>query len=222
MFGPLATPKLRTALLLVTLMAGAFACDDDDDHAPATATPTPTALPPTPTAPPPTPTAPPPTPPTCPLADDTIGTLYEVLDGSVFIYSPSPGSELASEPLTGTFRLRRLPPGNNIILAYELRALRLCGGTVNIESEDNHGAVGFFGPPHPIIIPAAFRGIVNSQNSVIFDGAGPYHLDAEDAVVLDGVDLCAPPRALSRCTNFPNGTEQGFYVKLFAAPKPTL
>jgi hypothetical protein len=221
MLGMLATPKWRTALLLVTLMVGAFACDADHHHARAKSTSTPTAFPPTPTALPPTPTAPPPTPTTCPLADDTIGTLYEVLDGSVFIYSPSPGSELVTEPLTGTFRLQRIPPGPdpNVRLAWELRALRLCGGAeFIIESIDGNNVVGFLGFVGPII-PVSFFGSVNSQESTIFDGSGPYHLDDQDVLVLDGVELCAPPIPGLRCRDFPNGTEQGYYIKMFAAPK---
>jgi len=233
MFRPSATHKFRTALLLVTLMVGAFGCNDDHPPAPSKSTPTPTAppptptavpatptaLPPTPTAPPPTPTEAPPTPTMCPIAEDTIGTLYELLDGSVLMYSPSPGSGLVTTPLTGTFRLERLPPDSNVRLAWELRALRLCGGEqFTIESIDGNNVVGWFGFPQPLI-PVGFFGSVNSQESTIFAGSGPYRLDDQDVLILHGVELCAPPIPDSRCRDFPNGTEQGFYIKVFGAPK---
>jgi hypothetical protein len=214
MSGTLTTSKCRTALLLLTLMVGVFACDDDNDCGPA-------PCPPTPTTGPPTPTMGPPTPPTCPPAEDTIGTLYELLDGSVFIYSPSPGSDLVAEPLTGTFRLERLPPDPNVRLGYELRGLRFCGGSrLTVESTDVTGSLGIFGPPGPII-SGGIEVRINGGEPVLLSGRGPYHFEDAEIIILDGLDVCAPPRPPSRCANFQSGTENGLYVKIFAAPKNT-
>ena len=156
----------------------------------------------------------------CRPADDTTGTLYELLDQSVLISVPEPsGSKPNPEALSGTFRLQPFPPGPNIQLAFELHSLRVCSGAdVVIESVGAGDTLGFFGNPGPLI-PGTFEGSVNGQDPILFDGRGPYHFDTDGSVVLDGVIFCAPPIPPARCESFPTGAETGFYLKVFAAPK---
>jgi hypothetical protein len=144
--------------------------------------------------------------------------LYELLDQSEMIAAPA-SAEPTTHPLTGTFRLLPFPPGPNVKLAFELRTVRLCGGTDVIDQvADDNGTLGFFGTPGAII-PGSFHGRANGGDPMLFEGHGPYHFDSDGVIVLDGVIFCAPEIPPLRCDDFPNGSETGYYLKVFAAPK---
>lgn len=157
---------------------------------------------------------------TCLPAEDSTGTLYEVLQDSVLVYSPeSSDSGLVTVPLSGTFRLLRLPEDPHILINYQISALRLCGGSQFIlEGIDGRAVLSIFDTPGQI--SGGFDASVNGDERMLFSGGrGSFHVDDNSAVFLDGLEFCAPPLPSARCATFQNGTETGFFLKIFAAPK---
>ena len=122
---------------------------------------------------------------TCLPAEDTTGTLYEVLRDSVLVYSPETSdSGLVTVPLSGTFRLLKLPEDPHILINYEITALRLCGGSQFIlEGIDGRAVLSIFDTPGQI--SGGFDASVNGDEPILFSGGrGPSHFDDNNAVIL--------------------------------------
>ena len=139
-----------------------------------------------------------------PISDVDLGVLYEVIEPSVFIDSTPDG--LVSRPLAGSFRLIDRSNEENIELGFDVRAVRLCAGSdVTIEEVSvDPGFLGFFGTVFAEI-PLALFGAINDGPELAFSGQGPFSVESNGDVILDGVYACSSVRTISLCREFPLG-----------------
>jgi hypothetical protein len=147
---------------------------------------------------------------------------YRVLEGSFLVSSPDPpdAAGVVTEPLAGTFTLVPLDPGRNVLFSFDVTQLHLSAGS-RFTIDGRFGGIreGFNrgGGATEGVLSMSIDVLVNGEREQL-GGVGPYRLEGDEPLVLDGIEICTNLSRLRPCEEVRMGNAAGLFLMIYALP----